>query len=182
MIWFSLSSLIPVGHTWWWLYSRFRPGWPWYLCLSPNSSKHVLTFFLTSWFTVYWNEMPSLLSSLSHLRPTSERHRRGNKASTMRCWKKLKDFDVDLITVEVGSWGLVCLEVFHQLRDMILATRKQIQHLLVNVSAAAIKGSYNIQTSRNRHPDWCHPFPFFLLCYCCMLRFSAEKQIYLSVC
>ena len=66
---------------------------------------------------------------------------------------KNNGFVVDLITVEVGSRGFVCLDGFYQLRDMILATRKQIQHLLVNVSAAAIKGSYNIWTSRNRHPD-----------------------------
>ena len=44
-------------------------------------------------------------------------------------------------TVEVGFRGFICLEGFHQLHDLILATRNQMQQFLVNVSVVAIKGS-----------------------------------------
>ena len=62
-------------------------------------------------------------------------------------------FIVDLITIEVGSRGFVCLDGFNLLKDIFFLTRNQIQQLLKDVSAAAIKGSFKIWTHRNHHPD-----------------------------
>ena len=65
-------------------------------------------------------------------------------------------FDVDLITLEVGSRGFVCPEGFTQLQDMLLVSSRQMKQLMINVSVAAITGSYGIWTSRNHHPNRAH--------------------------
>ena len=62
---------------------------------------------------------------------------------------KKNGFDVDLITIEVGSRGFVCPDGFDQLKDSIIASSRQIKDLMLNVSMAAITGSYKIWTSRN---------------------------------
>ena len=66
---------------------------------------------------------------------------------------KSNGFDVDVITLEVGSRGFICPDGFSLLKDAILATNAQIENLILHVSIAAISGSYDIWTSRNHHPD-----------------------------
>ena len=66
---------------------------------------------------------------------------------------KRNGFNVDLVTVEVGSRGFVCPDGFNQLKDCILATHKQIKDLMFQVFVAAITSSYSIWTSRNHNPD-----------------------------
>ena len=66
---------------------------------------------------------------------------------------KKNGFDVDLITIEVGSRGFVCPDGFDQLKDSIIASSRQIKDLMLNVSMASITGSYKIWTSRNHHPE-----------------------------
>ena len=55
-----------------------------------------------------------------------------------------KGFDVDLITVEVGSRGFVSMGGFLELKDLFLIPRKEMEKLLGNVSKAAITGSHHI--------------------------------------
>ena len=64
-----------------------------------------------------------------------------------------KGYNVDLITLEVGSRGLVCTNGFHQLRDAICVNKRKWRQLLQNVACAAINGSYKIWTSRNYNPQ-----------------------------
>ena len=66
---------------------------------------------------------------------------------------KQNGYEVDLITLEVGSRGFIYMEGFRQLKDILLLTRSQLQLLTRHVSAAAITGSYKIWTSRNHYPD-----------------------------
>ena len=66
---------------------------------------------------------------------------------------KGNSFDADLITIEVGSGGLICPDGFDQLKDTLLISRRQMEKLLVKVSVAAITGPFKIWTSRNHHPD-----------------------------
>ena len=56
---------------------------------------------------------------------------------------------VDLITLEVGSRGFVGYDGFCQLRDSVGASQKELNDLLLAVSLAAIKGSFQIWTCRN---------------------------------
>ena len=60
-----------------------------------------------------------------------------------------RDFVVDLITLEVGSRGFVGYDGFCQLRDSVGASQKELNDLLLAVSLAAIKGSFQIWTCRN---------------------------------
>ena len=66
---------------------------------------------------------------------------------------KTNDFDVDLITIEVGSRGFICSDGFDHLKDTFLINRRRMEKLLVEVAMAAVTGSYKIWTSRNHHPD-----------------------------
>ena len=62
-----------------------------------------------------------------------------------------KGYNVELITLEVGSRGLVCIDGFQQLRDIVCIGKRKWRQLLQNVAIAAINGSYRIWTSRNHH-------------------------------
>ena len=64
-----------------------------------------------------------------------------------------KGYNVELITLEVGSRGLVCIDGFQQLRDTVCVGKRKWRQLLQNVAIAAINGSYRIWTSRNHHPQ-----------------------------
>ena len=50
---------------------------------------------------------------------------------------------------EVGSRGFVGYNGFCQLRDSVGASQKELNDLLLAVSLAAIKGSFQIWTCRN---------------------------------
>lgn len=66
---------------------------------------------------------------------------------------KTNGFDVNLVTLEVGSRGFVTVDGFLMMKDLFLLTNKQFQQLLKDVAVAAIMGSYRIWTSRNHQPD-----------------------------
>ena len=66
---------------------------------------------------------------------------------------KTNGFDVNLVTLEVGSRGFVTVDGFLMIKDLFLLTNKQFQQLLKDVAVAAIMGSYRIWTSRNHQPD-----------------------------
>ena len=53
---------------------------------------------------------------------------------------------VDLITMEVGSRGFVNQESFYHLNAILGATKKE---LMLSVSEAAIRGSFEIWIGRN---------------------------------
>ena len=61
-------------------------------------------------------------------------------------------YNADLITLEVGSRGFVHSGGFMELKESLAIRRKDILSLLPLVAAAAIKGSYEIWTSRNTPP------------------------------
>ena len=50
---------------------------------------------------------------------------------------KGNNFDTNLITIEVGSGGFICLDGFDQLKDALLISGCQMEKLLVKVSVAA---------------------------------------------
>ena len=62
-------------------------------------------------------------------------------------------YNVELITLEVGSRGLVCLDGFKQLQDTIPVRKRVWRQLLQHVTSAAIVGSHKIWTSRNHTPQ-----------------------------
>ena len=56
---------------------------------------------------------------------------------------------VDLITMEVGSRGFVNQESFYRLNAILGATKKELMDLMLSVSEAAIRGSFEIWIGRN---------------------------------
>ena len=62
-----------------------------------------------------------------------------------------KGFNTELITLEVGSRGLVRVDGFKRLRDSVCGDKQRWKQLLQDITITAIKGSYKIWTSRN-HP------------------------------
>ena len=60
-----------------------------------------------------------------------------------------KGFVVDLITMEVGSRGFVNQESFYRLNAILGATKKELMDLMLSVSEAAIRGSFEIWIGRN---------------------------------
>ena len=61
-------------------------------------------------------------------------------------------YNVDLITLEVGSRGFVHVAGFLELKNSLAIQNKDIRSLLPAVAKAAIEGSYQIWTSRNTPP------------------------------
>ena len=61
-------------------------------------------------------------------------------------------FNTELITLEVGSRGLVHVDGFKRLQDLICGGKQRWKQLLQDIAIVAIKGSYKIWTSRNHPP------------------------------
>ena len=60
-----------------------------------------------------------------------------------------KGFVVDLITVEVGSRGFINQDSFYHLNGTLGATKRELMGLMLSVSEAAIRGSFEIWIGRN---------------------------------
>ena len=58
-------------------------------------------------------------------------------------------YDVDLVTVEVGSRGFVNYDSFRRLNEIIGASKTELHKLIGSVAVTAIKQSFGIWTSRN---------------------------------
>ena len=58
-------------------------------------------------------------------------------------------YDVDLVTVEVGSRGFANYDSFRRLNEIIGAPKTELHKLIGSVAATAIKQSFQIWTSRN---------------------------------
>ena len=56
---------------------------------------------------------------------------------------------VDLITVEVGSRGFVNQKSFYHPNATLGATKRELMDLMLSVSEAAIRGSFEIWIGRN---------------------------------
>ena len=63
--------------------------------------------------------------------------------------ERQKGFVVDLITIEVGSRGFVNQESFYRLNATLGATKRELMKLMLSVSEAAIRGSFEIWIGRN---------------------------------
>ena len=64
-----------------------------------------------------------------------------------------KGYNVELITLEVGSRGLLCLDGFKQLHSILYVNKKKWMQFLKSVASTAISGSFKIWTSRNHKPE-----------------------------
>ena len=81
------------------------------------------------------------------------RKRKEDKYSELVEEVERNGFDVELITIEVGSRGMVNYDSFHRLRDAVGASNKELKHTLFDISRAAIRGSFAIWINRNhRNP------------------------------
>ena len=56
---------------------------------------------------------------------------------------------VDLVTIKAGSRGFVNYDSFRRLNELIGASGKELQELLLSVTSSAIKQSFKIWTNRN---------------------------------
>ena len=61
-------------------------------------------------------------------------------------------YNVQLITLEVGSLGFICIDGFLELHKFLYISKAKWRQPLCAASAAAIYGSYRIWTSRNHSP------------------------------
>ena len=80
-------------------------------------------------------------------------HRKTAKYLELASEVEANGFNSKLITLEVGSRGLVCTKGFQRLCETISGGKRRWRQLLQDVSSAAIRGSYGIWTSRNHPPD-----------------------------
>ena len=62
-------------------------------------------------------------------------------------------FNTELITLEVGSRGLVHVDGSKHLQNLICGGKQRWKQLLQDIAIVAIKGSYKIWTSRNHPPS-----------------------------
>ena len=58
-------------------------------------------------------------------------------------------YNVDLVTVEVGSGGFANYDSFHRLNEIIGASKTELHKLIGSIAVTAIKQSFQIWTSRN---------------------------------
>ena len=63
-----------------------------------------------------------------------------------------KGYNMELITLEVGSRGLLCLDGFKQLHSILYVNKKWMQ-FFKNVASTAISGSFKIWISTNHKPE-----------------------------
>ena len=132
-----------------------------------------MNWILTSvWFLIF--QTPPTVSHKFWLTQTLPRHRAFRKEAVLLeltvCYEenfanrksaaylelattaKQNGYNVQLITLEVGSPGFICIDGFLELCEFLYISKAKWRQLLCAAAAATTCGSYRIWISRNHSP------------------------------